>query len=588
MRPGAFVPRLGLVVVLSSLPLLGTSGNPKKHPGLVDPATAKCASCHEKVLAGKLQHYPAADSCANCHEFGKEAAQQTVRLTEKLPELCVSCHDNLADAAAAKLKSSHAPVYGTGTCLTCHQPHSGPEAHLLKSPARDLCLGCHPAADVDKAHPVPAARSNCMSCHLPHGSSMKGLLAGTTVHRPFADKSCPACHLRGRGPRARKAAFAAKTCYACHSGLEERLRSGAVHTAVRNGLCTECHDPHLSNEKRLLKGKRSDLCLRCHPRVQARTRAAVAHPPVQKGCDGCHDPHQSPNAYQLKSPVPALCLSCHDPKSTGGSLTRKHLGVDLAGLACGACHEPHGSPQKGLLLAVSSHPPFAERSCQKCHQGETTQLVQKDVRALCVTCHPNVDRSAREAKYRHAALDKDCTVCHSPHAAQQERLVKLPSGGACLACHPDKGPGKGEFGHGVIDDFGCEACHEPHGSPNEKLLRTSGAGLCLGCHDPKNLKPAAGSGDVVLLRRFRMDAKRAAGIRTLNLSKDGLRNHPVTGHRVLGRATQRELDDSKASPTFIGELTCLSCHDPHKGRSPKLLARGASSATESCAFCHRK
>jgi predicted CXXCH cytochrome family protein len=85
-----------------------------------------------------------------------------------------------------------------------------------------------------------------------------------------------------------------------------------------------------------------------------------------------------------------------------------------------------------------------------------------------------------------------------------------------------------------------------------------------------------------------MDAKRAGEVRTLNLSADGSRNHPVLGHRVLGTATQKELDDSKTTPTFTGELTCLSCHDPHKGKSPKLLARGAASATESCIFCHKK
>jgi predicted CXXCH cytochrome family protein len=215
-------------------------------------------------------------------------------------------------------------------------------------------------------------------------------------------------------------------------------------------------------------------------------------------------------------------------------------------------------------------------------------LVEKDVRKLCVTCHTDVEAGAKAAKHSHAPVEGECTVCHSPHASRQEKLVKLPAGGVCLSCHPEMGAGKGEFGHGIIDDYGCQACHEPHGGSNPKLLRVVGASLCLGCHDPKKLKPAGGADHVILLGRFRVPAKRAGEIHFPQLSADGQRNHPIAGHRVLGVSTKKELEDSKTRPTFTGELTCTSCHDPHKGKTAKLLARGATSTTASCSFCHPK
>ena len=72
----------------------------------------------------------------------------------------------------------------------------------------------------------------------------------------------------------------------------------------------------------------------------------------------------------------------------------------------------------------------------------------------------------------------------------------------------------------------------------------------------------------------------------MSLSAAGDEGHPIAGHRVLGTPTRSELD--KVDTTFEGELTCLTCHDPHKGRSEQLLQWGAASAFEACGQCHPK
>ena len=147
-------------------------------------------------------------------------------------------------------------------------------------------------------------------------------------------------------------------------------------------------------------------------------------------------------------------------------------------------------------------------------------------------------------------------------------------------------PGEGEVAHGVIELVGCRACHEPHGGSNEKLLRVTGPELCLSCHDSKALRVEQGAATAKLLDRFEVPAERAIETAKLSLSADGQEGHPVVGHRVLGTPTAAELERTEA--TYSGELTCLTCHDPHKGRSRQLLQWGATSPLEACQHCHPK
>ena len=72
---------------------------------------------------------------------------------------------------------------------------------------------------------------------------------------------------------------------------------------------------------------------------------------------------------------------------------------------------------------------------------------------------------------------------------------------------------------------------------------------------------------------------------SLRLSADGRRDHPVANHRVLGQPSAEER--RVIETTFQGELTCLSCHDPHKGRYA-LLKWEAVSTFEACIHCHPK
>jgi predicted CXXCH cytochrome family protein len=266
-------------------------------------------------------------------------------------------------------------------------------------------------------------------------------------------------------------------------------------------------------------------------------------------------------------------------------LVTAHLGAPLAELICTRCHTPHGEGHP-KLLARTLHPPVLD-GCDVCHEGAFDQLVEEGGPDLCLLCHGDVGESTQEAPVPHAALElAGCSDCHDPHASAQSHLVKLPDGRECFDCHGDSFPDDDEVAHGVIGLIGCRACHEPHGGSRPMLLRRSGAELCLSCHDPRAVAAEEGAATVRLLDRFQVPAAALPAMVTLRLSRDGSRGHPVAGHRVLGTPTAEELE--RTETTFTGELTCLTCHDPHKGRSRSLFRWNAASSLEACQACHPK
>jgi predicted CXXCH cytochrome family protein len=270
---------------------------------------------------------------------------------------------------------------------------------------------------------------------------------------------------------------------------------------------------------------------------------------------------------------------CHDVEDT--DLIETHLQADLATLECTNCHTTHGAGNE-KLLAQHVHPPVLE-DCAICHEGSSSELMEDGESALCLICHQGIGELAAQASVPHGALEiARCVECHNPHASKQEHLVKAPGAGPCVDCHDDKAPSEGEFGHGAIELVGCRACHEPHGSENPTLLRQTGNELCLGCHDARG--QGATDGVVRLADRFDVTEEEAASIRRVLLDSSRERGHPITNHPIVGRAEVH----GRVQVTFDGELSCLTCHDPHKGPSQRMFRWGASSTAEACLECHPK
>lgn len=103
-----------------------------------------------------------------------------------------------------------------------------------------------------------------------------------------------------------------KACLGCHTDFAQKLKKLFVHTAVKSGDCSGCHDPHVSSHPRLLSGGPKEICAGCHDRVIP-AKAKSVHKVVADGeCQKCHDPHASDSAALLVKKGDALCFDCHE------------------------------------------------------------------------------------------------------------------------------------------------------------------------------------------------------------------------------------------------------------------------------------
>jgi predicted CXXCH cytochrome family protein len=332
------------------------------HDFSVDEAPDLCLECHEAISermeSADTVHDPAED-CLDCHApHGGEVEAMLLEVSgEDLMPLCFECHDK-PDIISEKY--IHGPVEH-GACNQCHDPHASPNASLLLASAAELCKGCHEeqAEEVETAENVhDPAEDDCTNCHHPHSGP--------------APKMLPAA---GR-----------ELCDECHDDIVEIAETSTVdHAPTTTGdECLSCHSPHASDNASMLLKPQRELCTDCHDEPlqsgdsmlidmkQWLSANEVWHEPIRRGeCAGCHQPHGSENLRLLKEPFPesfyanfdvetyGLCFSCHQerlattPQSrtvTGfrdGDRNLHYLHVNKArrGRTCRVCHEMHASRQ---------------------------------------------------------------------------------------------------------------------------------------------------------------------------------------------------------------------------------------------------
>lgn len=357
-----------------------------------------------------------------------------------------------------------------------------------------------------------AVQDGCLTCHAK-------ILKGKDVHP--ATQSCESCH-QSLGPHPQQGAKGFKLmqeppelCALCHQPFGKKPN---VHPPVKNGMCTSCHNPHSSNEAKLLLQPVKDLCLTCHG---DKAGFKYMHGPASTGdCTTCHSPHESDNkALTVKKGVD-LCATCHPDMQDAMKKKDVHPAI-LSG--CTSCHNPHGSPYKKFLSA----------------EGEK----------LCFQCHPQISEKVEKSSVVHGPIktEKACASCHTPHSSDNEKLLLKTGKDLCLECHTNIIKKNMTVLHGPIASGTCTPCHNPHGSPYVKLLSKEFSAdsyvpytdkeyeLCFSCHNRD-------------LLRF-PDTSFATGFRN--------------GERNLHYLHVNKKDKGR---------NCILCHDVHGGSNPKLIA----------------
>jgi len=311
-------------------------------------------SLYAKGASAKMiKHAPFANGeCGKCHvdKKGKNA-----KLKDEVSELCYSCHKTYK-----KNNFIHGPV-AAGACTLCHDPHESKNPKLLlNSSINELCTSCHTEKGEmlkTKSNIHPPVKDKCTNCHDPHAENFKFQLK--------ADRKkdlCLMCHVEKK---------------------ERITNSKIKHGAIEMGdKCIGCHNPHTSGNPKLLRAEDSKtLCLKCHNKSvttdednqkllnigEHLAKNTDWHGPILWGdCAACHNPHGSNNFRMLKKPFPKgstvkfsadgyICFNCHEPKKITDKYTIEdtnfrdgdknihYIHVNSKRITCRACHDFHGT-----------------------------------------------------------------------------------------------------------------------------------------------------------------------------------------------------------------------------------------------------
>ena len=113
-------------------------------------------------------------------------------------------------------------------------------------------------------------------------------------HPPYKEKDCAACH--DQNVMGKLLQPEPGLCYQCHDDFTEKYT--IIHGPVSGGFCTECHNPHMTQNEKLLSRTGQQLCLFCHQSEQVFKNEA--HLDIEEtSCTDCHNPHGGFDKYLL-------------------------------------------------------------------------------------------------------------------------------------------------------------------------------------------------------------------------------------------------------------------------------------------------
>lgn len=250
-----------------------------------------CAVCHEDLakafansrhgILEKSPRFMMKNSCESCHGPGEAHAlgdgDKTKIISFKESDKtayqrqCLECHQSNAEILGFTA-SRHSK--GGLFCADCHGVHNpAPMTRLLKSAPAQLCMSCHIERRADFAKPfhhrVNEGAMVCVDCHQPHGGFERRQLR--TTHS--GEEICVKCHLDKGGPFVfEHASLRLRDCQACHEPHGSNNTKMLVRSTVRS-LCLECHSGTLNTFSAQppafhdIRSPRYQNCTSCHARI---------------------------------------------------------------------------------------------------------------------------------------------------------------------------------------------------------------------------------------------------------------------------------------------------------------------------------
>ena len=350
------------------------------HKNLLNAGKTKlCYNCHKEVLPENVlsSHEVVAEgNCQACHD--SHGSNNRFMLLKSGNELCFDCHKDMG-ADLRNVKFRHKSLASGKGCLNCHDPHSSAKADfLLQSRAPSLCLKCHQTSKTPFARKhmnYPVTTADCTSCHNPHGSNNRGLIFDV-AHAAVTEGKCTECHLKPTSLKTKQETT--QLCRRCHQDMvEQTFNKNRVHWPLVDKVgCVNCHDPHASKEKKLLKGSIVNVCGRCHADTVELQKWSIKNPknirlcePVKKGnCIACHSPHAADYVLLIREQDISfgLCGRCHEWEThSTHPIGEKFIDIRDKNLhlTCLSCHLACGTGNNPAMLTFS----VTHELCVQCH-----------------------------------------------------------------------------------------------------------------------------------------------------------------------------------------------------------------------------
>ncbi|MBN8713546.1 MAG: DmsE family decaheme c-type cytochrome [Xanthomonadales bacterium] len=260
---------------------------------------------------------------------------------------CVACHaqENIQASHSLHVASFRAGAGNTGPQAACEACH-GPGSVHAKDPTKPGSI----IAFTHDAKTPPAVQAGvCLSCHA--GGARQHWTGSVHQNRGLSCTDChnPMAKLSPEGVLAKSSIN--EVCSTCHQDIRAKFNRRS-HMPLPEGqmACTDCHNPHGSITKPLLKTDTvNETCYGCH--AEKRGPFLFEHAPVRANCLNCHDVHGSNQQTLLVAPIPMLCQQCHtmtrhpnDLQTAAGLGTGPHPDERIMGRGCLSCHTNiHGS-----------------------------------------------------------------------------------------------------------------------------------------------------------------------------------------------------------------------------------------------------
>ncbi len=269
-----------------------------------------------------------------------------------------------------------------------------------------------------------------MSAVTAYGTTMSGTKPAGSADTAASNQEidCLKCHAKLKSEKVIHPALE-MGCTACHTGLDARTVPHKVTNKIANGL----------------SGQQPDLCYGCHDNAMF-TKKTV-HPALDMGCTACHDPHSSQNAKLLKANPPELCFGCHDQ----AMFTKKTVHPPVAAGECLSCHSPHSSDQMALLLkppvevCLGCHPDIPKErhavAILATNSGHPLGLPISALKTESVATAGTVTTKAEVRVLMDPARPGKvfyCGSCHNPHSTSGPNLFRFnvtSAMGLCSHCH---------------------------------------------------------------------------------------------------------------------------------------------------------